>query len=299
MQLGIANIEQLPWQTRIAIEDMEVGVSSGWGIEHAADGSHKDVRALTVTLTALIADSDAILNPTQVTGNQHNYNPTGTGSAAPTLDRTVVLRVDSSAAITVSGIAAPAVATNEANRKGLFLWWLNRSSFVHTLSHNSSSSSVQNRIHGPNSADVHVQPGGSVRLWYDGSTGGYRVLQIACLNAGTYTPTLTKITNLSGTPNAYQCQWMRVGNTVTVSGRFGAEPTAANALTELAMSLPIASAISDAQNVGGTAVGIRSTPNTEACSIEGDATNDRALIKWESQATSDHDFFFTFTYLVM
>ena len=298
MNLGIADLDQLEWRTRVAMEDLEVGIQSGWGIEHLPDGTHGNVSALAVSLTSLIADQDAVLTPAQIAANQDNYNPTGTNAAATLLDSAVVLRLESDAARTITGIAAPALNPDGSNRRGVFLWCLNRGSYAITLAHNSSSSASANRILGPNAADAVIQPGGAVRLWYDASSGNWRVLQIACGNAGTYTPTLTAVTNLSGTPNAYQCQWSRVGNMVTVSGRFGAEPTAASpTLTELGISLPVASAISTAQNVGGTATGITST-TSEACSIEGDATNDRALVRWQAASTSDHDFFFTFGYLV-
>src|SRR5438552_1367658 len=36
--------------------------------------------------------------------------------------------------------------------------------------------------------------------------------------SGSYTPRLTNVANLSAS-TAYTCQWMRVGNTVTVSGK--------------------------------------------------------------------------------
>src|SRR5688500_4743620 len=42
------------------------------------------------------------------------------------------------------------------------------------------------------------------------------ISDLPVLTSGTYTPTLTNTTNLDGS-TAYECQYLRVGNTVTVS----------------------------------------------------------------------------------
>lgn len=63
----------------------------------------------------------------------------------------------------------------------------------------------------------------------------------AVVAAGTYTPTLTAVANVStSTPSVMQ--WLRVGNTVTVSGRVDVKATAV-ALTQIGISLPVASAL--------------------------------------------------------
>jgi len=74
------------------------------------------------------------------------------------------------------------------------------------------------------------------------------------LAAGTYTPTLTNTANVTAS-SAYQCQYLRVGGTVTVSGFVDIDPTAAASTnTQLAMTLPIASAAPSPEDITGTAV---------------------------------------------
>ncbi|MFZ9320364.1 MAG: hypothetical protein ACO245_04795 [Ilumatobacteraceae bacterium] len=68
--------------------------------------------------------------------------------------------------------------------------------------------------------------------------------------SGTYTPTLTNVTNVAASTAAV-CQWLRVGTTVTVSGTVQIDPTAAGN-TVLNMSLPVASNFTAATQAGGT-----------------------------------------------
>jgi hypothetical protein len=74
-------------------------------------------------------------------------------------------------------------------------------------------------------------------------------------SSGTYTPTpdIANSTNVdsSGTVIS-ECQWIRVGNVVTVSGYGTINPTA-NAQTNLLIPLPIASNFTDASDAAGTA----------------------------------------------
>lgn len=314
MILGISNLQELDWGVRTALEDMEVAIQAGWGVEHKGDGTHGAIVADSIevptitgpteitdrlTFSHLIVAPDAIISAAQITADKNNYDPVGTSDAASTLSEAYVVRLESDAARTITGIAAPALNPTGGNRRAAFLRLLNRGSYVISLPNLSGSSSSANQIRTPNTGTVGIQPGGSVDVWYDPSSINWRVLLPACSNAGQYTPTLTKITNLTGTPNAYSCQWSRTGDQVTVAGRFGVEPSAAaSTLTELGVSLPVASNIANAGELGGTAVAITST-TVEACSIEGDATNNRAHVKFLSSTTSDHDFFFTFSYQVL
>lgn len=113
---------------------------------------------------------------------------------------------------------------------------------------------------------------------------------------GTYTPTLTNTTNLDGS-TAYSCQWLRVGNSVTVSGQFDADATAGGgANTVLGVSLPIASNLANANELGGTAACLTTF---EAAAILADAANDRATVRWPSQGTNNRSYYFSFTYRVI
>lgn len=117
--------------------------------------------------------------------------------------------------------------------------------------------------------------------------------------SGTYTPTLTNSTNIDSS-TAHVCNWMRVGNVVTVSGRVDIDATAGGgAATSLGMSVPIASNFADADGneAGGT---FSSTGSVSmAGGIYADSTNDRLTFAYNSQTTSNASFFFSATYLIL
>lgn len=115
-------------------------------------------------------------------------------------------------------------------------------------------------------------------------------------SSGTYTPTLTNVANLDAS-TAYQCQYLRVGNTVTVSGRVDIDPTLPATTTQLGISLPVASNIGAVEDVAG----VGSSPGIAAqvMAILGDVTNDRAELNWKSSDTTNQATYFTFTYRVI
>jgi hypothetical protein len=117
---------------------------------------------------------------------------------------------------------------------------------------------------------------------------------------GTYTPTLgaTSNTNVAAS-TAYVCQYLRVGNVVTVSGRLDVDPTTVTTSTVLSITLPVASDLagSSSQDCAGTAV----APNaaSECAAIIGDPTNNVALMQWICTNVTNHAMFFQFTYRVL
>lgn len=119
---------------------------------------------------------------------------------------------------------------------------------------------------------------------------------IATLSAGIYTPTLFNDTNVAAS-TAYSAQYVRVGSTVTVSGKVDVDPTAAAADTKLGISLPIASALANANECAGTACG----PATagESAAIEGDVVNARASMRWVTNDAGNHRMLFSFTYRIV
>lgn len=114
------------------------------------------------------------------------------------------------------------------------------------------------------------------------------------LASGTYTPTLTNVTNLDGS-TAYEAQYIRIGNTVTVSGKVDVDATA-GAATELGISLPIASNFGAEEDCAG--VGAMKAVQ-ESTAIVADATNNRASMQWLAVSTSSQTISFTFTFQVI
>ena len=72
------------------------------------------------------------------------------------------------------------------------------------------------------------------------------------LSSGLYTPTITDGANTDGTPSVNECQYLRVGDVITVSGSVFVDPTAADTQTDFEMSLPIASDLTATSDLAGT-----------------------------------------------
>lgn len=128
-------------------------------------------------------------------------------------------------------------------------------------------------------------------------SGNLTVSADTTLNHGTYTPTLTNVTNITAS-TAYVSQWMRVGNIVTVSGRVDIDPNlGGSTASELGVSLPIASNFTGANlnQCNGTFV---SNATGQAGAIFSDATNDRAQFLFLATNTANASFSFTFTYVI-
>jgi hypothetical protein len=119
---------------------------------------------------------------------------------------------------------------------------------------------------------------------------------IPTTTSGTYTPTLTNVANLDAS-TAYEAQYMRVGNTVTVSGKVDVDPTLTATSTQLGISLPVASNFGTQQDCGGVAF----CPAIAAmgAAILADRTNDRAQLQFVSSDVNNNSLFFIFSYQVI
>lgn len=114
--------------------------------------------------------------------------------------------------------------------------------------------------------------------------------------SGSYTPALSAVANVAAS-TAYACQWFRVGDLVTVSGRVDVDPTAAAPTqTQLGLSLPVASGFTADTQCGGVAAG---NDQLQVGAIYADATNDRAELSFMAQVLTNEAFWFTFTYTVV
>ena len=127
----------------------------------------------------------------------------------------------------------------------------------------------------------HSATGGPVRYRYD--------------QASTYTPTLTNVANLDST-TAYTCQYIKMGNVVTFSGKITADPTNSLIETNIGISLPFASNISAEENCAG--VGFTQGADYQGAVIVGDTINDRAELQFIAPVDTSIDIFFTCTYRI-
>lgn len=113
----------------------------------------------------------------------------------------------------------------------------------------------------------------------------------------TYTPTLTNTTNVSASV-ASVCSYTRDGNVIHVAGMVQIDATLAATVTELELSLPVASNFTDEFQLAGTTVATYNGGN-EAGNVRGHITNDRALLRFYSTSTDNQAWYFTFTYRVL
>ena len=107
----------------------------------------------------------------------------------------------------------------------------------------------------------------------------------AGLAHGTYTPTFTGITNITSVAQsgAGAFRYMRVGNTVHVSGQVNLNATAgASTATGFRITLPIASTLASDYLLNGVAAGPSGVP---AGQIDADTSGNRARIQFLASAS--------------
>lgn len=120
------------------------------------------------------------------------------------------------------------------------------------------------------------------------------------LDSGSYNTAPVAVTNISGTPTNNGCQWMRVGNCVTVSGSITTAFTSANTASEIGLDIPIASNFAIGAHLGGVA-----TPTSagsivsEAAAIIADGVNNRAKFTFYPSTTGSRTYTFSFTYRII
>lgn len=114
--------------------------------------------------------------------------------------------------------------------------------------------------------------------------------------SGTYTPTIAGVANVAAS-TARVCQWVRVGNVVTVSGNMDIDPTlAAPTGTSFDITLPIASAFSAQNQCGGA--GYRLGSN-EPVGIYAEAVGDKIRFEFNATSTANQTLVFCLTYLIV
>jgi hypothetical protein len=112
--------------------------------------------------------------------------------------------------------------------------------------------------------------------------------------SGTYTPTWTGLANVTSV-TAFSCQYMRVGDTVTVSGWVTIDPVSDNTPTSLSFSLPINSDVSVVNRLNGTGV---TQGGGAAASLSGYGSNFGEFEVIPSLATAVN-YAFHFTYRIV
>jgi hypothetical protein len=149
-----------------------------------------------------------------------------------------------------------------------------------------------------------VSNGGNV-LINTTTDAGYRLdvngtFRASNILSGTYTPTLTNIGNVSSS-SASVCQYMRVGNVVTVSGRITITATSVLTATYVRLSLPVTSgAFTSYDQAGGTGY-FQNGSAFATCnfSVSNITLFTVDLTYYTGASTPVSDFYFSFTYQII
>lgn len=117
--------------------------------------------------------------------------------------------------------------------------------------------------------------------------------------SGTYTPTMTAVSNMSTYSLPTTFQYMRVGNTVTVSGVANLAAVAIGSDTSIELSLPISSGLTNVYQVSGTAVGSIASGNGQYGVLLANSVSDNARIRYQATRTDPVNMYLHFTYRVL
>lgn len=127
-------------------------------------------------------------------------------------------------------------------------------------------------------------------LAYDAN--GQIITQSNIPQSGNYTPILYAISNVSGT-TAYNCQYIRVGNVVSVSGRLDVDATTASTLTLVEVELPYNTTFANANQCNGVL-----TAEDNICGIiYGSVTT--ALLRFTPPNSGSFGYFFTLHFQII
>ena len=113
----------------------------------------------------------------------------------------------------------------------------------------------------------------------------------------TYTPTRSAEVNLDANVTPSEAQYLRVGNTVTVSGRFTADPTLNTTATSFELSLPVASNIGAVEDLAGVA--FCGAIAGQGAEISGSVANDTAVISWIATDVTSQSWAYIYSYQVI
>jgi len=117
------------------------------------------------------------------------------------------------------------------------------------------------------------------------------------VRSGVYTPTRSAEANLDANVTMSEAQWSRVRNTVTVSGRFTANPTLAATATSFELTLPVASNIGAVEDAAGVA--FCGSIVSQGGEVIGVVANDTAKIQWISGDVTEQLWSYIFSYQVI
>lgn len=124
------------------------------------------------------------------------------------------------------------------------------------------------------------------------TTSSGNIIEGPTLAEGTWTPTLTDITNVTTSSVAGAGSYLRVGTKVTFSVQLSVTPTAGASLTQVDITLPIASALANTYELSGVNSGLRGY-------VIGQTANDRASVVFTSDVSGAETITVHVTYRIL
>lgn len=118
-------------------------------------------------------------------------------------------------------------------------------------------------------------------------------------SSGTYTPTAVSTNTNVASVTFSECQYMRVGLAVTVSGQLAITATTAATDTIVKISLPIASNFSASRNLAGVGSSLTTPYAVNNIAIMADATNDCVELRLRPSVNTALNYNFSFTYRII
>lgn len=116
--------------------------------------------------------------------------------------------------------------------------------------------------------------------------------------SGTYTPTQVSTNTNVDSVTFSACQYMRVGNTVTVSGQIAINATTATTDTVVKMTIPVASNFSSSRQLGGGGASITTPYAANVLAFLADTINESVDVRLRPSVDTSLTYNFSFTYLV-
>lgn len=127
------------------------------------------------------------------------------------------------------------------------------------------------------------------------TTPAFTGVPTGTITASTYTPTVTTVANASAAAGG-NSMYIRVGNQVQVSGTLTCDAITTATLTQIRISLPIASNIGATGDAGGV---LASDVATAAGRIEGEPGSDTVQASFRPVSTANDTYGFTFMYTII
>lgn len=145
---------------------------------------------------------------------------------------------------------------------------------------------------------LHFHAADRARANHTGTQTMSTISDLPVLASGTYTPTLTAVSNIAAS-TTHKGHYTRMGNIVTVSGHIDVDPTANGVATNIGISLPIASNLAVVDDLSGAATTGGSSLDGMSGQIDADTANDRANLLFVPTNNPNSAWYFTFMYEVI